>query len=101
MIEPLEPRTLLSSGTGLRANYFDNANFTGTSLTRVDPHVSFNWAAGSPDAKIAADTFAARWTGQIKPNFTETYTFRIASDDGVRLWINHRLLIDTWTTQTG
>src|SRR5689334_5910933 len=100
MIEPLESRTLLSSGTGLRATYFDNVNFTGASVSRIDSHVSFNWGTGSPDVKIAADAFAARWTGEIEPSFTETYTFRFVSDDGVRLWINHRLLIDTWTTQT-
>lgn len=38
-----------------------------------------------------------RWTGQVKPRYSETYTFSTGSDDGVRLWVNGRLLVDNWT----
>lgn len=31
------------------------------------------------------------------PKFTETYTFHMSSEDGVRLWVNGQLLIDNWT----
>jgi glucose/arabinose dehydrogenase len=82
---------------GLTATYFDNSNFTGTSITRIDPAVDFNWGRGSPDPSLAADTFSVRWTGSIVPLFTQTYTFRTTSDDGVRLWVNNRLIINNWT----
>lgn len=83
--------------TGLTATIFDNANFTGASITRVDPTVDFNWGRGSPHPSIGADTFSVRWTGAVVPLFSETYTFLTTSDDGVRLWVNDRLIINNWT----
>jgi len=47
--------------------------------------------------KIKGTTFSARWTGFITANYSENYTFQTLSDDGVRLWINGRLIIDDWT----
>ena len=41
------------------------------------------------DRASASDTFSVRWTGQVQPQFTETYTFYTQSDDGVRLWVNN------------
>ncbi|KAM3116138.1 PA14 domain-containing protein [Phormidesmis sp. 146-33] len=83
-------------GTGLRAEYFDNRDFTNLKVTRTDATVNFNWGFGSPDRTIAADTFSVRWMGQIKSRFSETYTFSTTSDDGVRLWVNNQLVIDRW-----
>lgn len=86
-----------SGGTGLAAEYFDNADFTGTRVTRTDATVNFNWGSGSPAASIGADTFSARWSGQVQPQFSQTYTFYTTSDDGVRLWVNGQQLINNWT----
>ncbi len=85
------------TGNGLSATYFNDISFTGTTVTRVDPIVDFNWGSGSPDAAIAADTFSARWSGQIEAPVTGTYTFYTVSDDGVRLWVNNQQVIDNWT----
>ena len=42
----------------------------------------------SPDyRRVGADNFSVRWTGQLVPRFSETYTFRTTSDDGIRLWV--------------
>ena len=82
---------------GLTATIFNNSNFTGTSITRVDRSVNFNWGRGSPHPDIAADTFSVRWTGAVIPRFSETYTLLTTSDDGVRLWVNGKLIINNWT----
>lgn len=42
-------------------------------------------------------SFSVRWTGQVQPRYSESYTFHTYSDDGVRLWVNGQLLIDDWT----
>jgi LmbE family N-acetylglucosaminyl deacetylase len=86
-----------ASGTGLRGEYYDNTNFSPLRLTRIDPTVDFAWGTGSPDPSVAPDTFSVRWTGQVEPRFTETHSFYTVSDDGVRLWVDGRLLIDNWT----
>ena len=90
-------RAVAVAANGLTGTYFDNIDFTGTTLTRVDPTVDFNWGAGSPATLIGADTFSVRWTGQVVPQHSETYTFFTVSDDGVRLWVNGRQIIDNWT----
>lgn len=101
MFESLESRLLLSADNGLRAVYYDNMDFTNPVLSRVDTNINFDWASGSPDARVAADTFSARWTGKIVPLYTETYTFTTYSDDGVKLWINGKSVIDSWINQDG
>ena len=85
------------AGTGLSATYFNNMDFTGTTVSRTDPTVDFNWSSGSPAAAIGADTFSARWTGQVEAPFSGTYTFYTVSDDGVRLWVNGVQVINQWT----
>jgi glucose/arabinose dehydrogenase len=94
-----DPGTI-GGGNGLRAEYFDNIDFVGTSVTRIDPTVNFNWGSGSPDPTIASDTFSARWSGQIQPRFSETYTFFTNTDDGVRLFVNNQLVIDNYRDQS-
>ncbi len=87
----------ITAGDGLAVTYYDNNNFTGTSVSRVDATVDFSWGSGSPDSRLGADTFSARWTGQVAATETATYRFYTISDDGVRLWVNGQLLIDNWT----
>jgi hypothetical protein len=90
----------IGSGIGLRADYYDNSDFTGTRVRRIDPVVSFDWGGGQPDPAIGPDTFTVRWIGQVQPRFTETYTFYVVADDGVRLWVNNQLLVDRWIDQS-
>src|SRR6185503_14018078 len=90
-------RQATGGGTGLSATYFDNIDFTGTAVTRVDPAIDFSWGSGSPAAAIAVDTFSARWTGEIEAPYTGTYTFYTLSDDGVRLWVNGVPVVNHWT----
>ncbi|WP_437947472.1 PA14 domain-containing protein [Sorangium sp. So ce296] len=85
------------NGDGLRGEYFSNTSLTGTPFVRTDPMVAFGWGTSSPGGSVPADGFSARWTGQLVPRYTETYTLSTESDDGVRLWVNGTLLIDNWT----
>jgi len=89
----------IGGGTGLRGDYFDNMDFTGTTLRRVDSTVNFDWGTGAPDAAIGAESFSVRWTGQVQPRYSEAYTFSTVSDDGIRLWVNNQLIIDHWNDQ--
>ncbi|MBF2028658.1 MAG: hypothetical protein IGS48_18155 [Oscillatoriales cyanobacterium C42_A2020_001] len=86
------------TGNGLRGEYYDNSDLTNLKLTRTDGTVNFSWGTGSPHSAIAANTFSTRWTGQVQPSTSGTYTFFTQSDDGVRLWVNGTQLINNWTT---
>jgi hypothetical protein len=87
-------------GAGLTGAYYDNLDFTGLVLSRTDGPVDFDWGAGSPDGGVGVDTFSVRWTGRVRAEFTEVYTFTTRTDDGVRLWVNGELLVDQWVNQS-
>jgi hypothetical protein len=96
-------------GTGLTGYYYTNssttytnaANFNPTNLflTRLDPVVDFIWGGTNPPPSLSNGLYTVRWTGQVQPQYSETYFFDIRSDDGVKLWVNDQLLIDKWQSQ--
>jgi glucose/arabinose dehydrogenase len=86
-----------SDGTGLKGEYFDNRDFTALKVTRIDANVNFDWGSSAPDPSMGPDLFSVRWTGTVKPRYSQTYTFYTVSDDGVRLWVNGVQVINNWT----
>jgi uncharacterized repeat protein (TIGR03806 family) len=95
----------IGNGNGLLGQYWSThsptAPFTGApTVTRLDKQVNFNWGNGSPDPLISVDHFTARWTGSVEPQFNETYTFYTYTDDGARLYINGRLIVNQWVDQS-
>ena len=86
-----------STTGGLTGEYYDNKDFTALKLTRTDLTVNFSWGSGSPDPSIAAESFSVRWTGSVKADHSQTYTFYTTSNDGVRLWVGDKLVINNWT----
>jgi len=66
-------------------------------FTRTDPVINFTWEYGSPDPAVNVDNFGARWTGEIYAPVTGTYTFIVWSDDGNRLYVDNKIIIDDWT----
>jgi len=99
---PIEPGTarrfrVVGSGRGLRGEYFGNMELADLKVTRIDPTIDFDWGNDSPHPSVGADRFSVRWTGQVEPLFSETYTFHTISDDGVRLWVDGKLVVDNWS----
>lgn len=86
-----------TSGTGLRGDYYNSITPTGAiTFTRTDATVNFDWGS-DPGVGVSSDNFSVRWTGQVQPLYSETYTFYTVSDDGVRLWVNGTQVINNWT----
>jgi len=92
--------TYIDAGKGLKGEYFqwsstsDMFNPANLKLTRIDPTVNFHWSGGGTVGPGVSDNnFAARWTGAVKPAYSETYTFYTVTDDGVTLWVNNQRLI--------
>jgi hypothetical protein len=88
------------AGNGLLATYFDNIDLTGPSVSRTDATVDFYWP-NVPASGIAATTYSARWVGQVQAVEGGSYVFRTYSDDGVRLWVNGKLVVNNWTDHAG
>jgi fibronectin type 3 domain-containing protein len=86
------------TGTGLKGDYFTNTGLSGSpTLTRTDATVNFVWSSTPPDPSIGLGNYSVRWTGQVQPQFSETFTFYTSTDDGARLWVNGVQLVNQWT----
>ncbi len=79
-----------------QGEYFNNMKLEGEPvLVREDHEINFDWGFGSPSPEINIDNFSVRWTR--KADFPPgLYRFTVMSDDGVRLWVNERLVISAW-----
>ncbi len=82
--------------TTWRGEYYANPWLAGTpTLVREDANIQFEWGQRSPDPRLPADRFSVRWTRAIR--FEQgRYRFTTVTDDGVRLYIDGRLVIDQW-----
>lgn len=95
------PATPPATFTGWKVSYFDNPNLQGAPVAYDDVQfIDFRWGYGSPTPAVPVDYFSARFerTLDLPQGY---YQFNLLSDDGVRFWLNDRLLIDEWRGATG
>ncbi len=104
-----DPPIPVGTGTGVRGEYW-NLPTPGPwpapgfpdgppNLSRVDPMIDFNFAAGSPGMGVNINGFVARWSGSFEPRFDGEYEFFTETDDGCRLWVDGELVLGSWITQ--
>jgi outer membrane protein OmpA-like peptidoglycan-associated protein len=86
-------------GDGLRGDYYDGLSFDHFIQSRCDARLDFNWQERGPLSGVPANYFTVRWTGWLVPPTTGRYVLHMAVDDGVRLWLGNRQLLDEWRGQ--
>lgn len=74
---------------GVKAEVFSTNNLEGTPASRTDKSIEQVW-------KDQDRTAAVRWTGFIKAPESGEYRFGYPSDDGFRIWVNDKLVVDEW-----
>jgi hypothetical protein len=64
-------------------------------LIRNEPAIRFNWGLSSPAPELPVNNFSARWSRwrRFAPG---DYRFLLRADDGFRLYIDGRLVLDEW-----
>ena len=65
-------------------------------IDRIDPEIDFDWVRNTPVKPIREDDFTATWTGFVRPDHSGDYLFEAKADDGIRVWIDNKLVIDQW-----
>lgn len=81
------------------AEYFDNPHLKGNPIRSIrEEKIDHDWGYESPLVAVPHDYFSVRWSTDA--HFEEgQYTFTVTADDGVRLWIDGKLVIDQWRVQ--
>ena len=81
---------------GLKGEYFNNTKLEGKPvIVRTDKKVEFDWP-WFPVEGIGDDFFSVRWTGYLIPKNSFDGWIGLSTDDGIRLWIDDQLFIDSW-----
>jgi beta-glucosidase len=87
--------------TNLRGEYFDNITLSGAPrVTRDDANIDFSWTFNAPAQGIPVDWYSVRWTGRIAAPPSGVRRLGIAGNDGYRLYVDGRLVIDNWRKQS-
>ncbi|RBQ03606.1 PA14 domain-containing protein [Pedobacter miscanthi] len=101
---------IIGNGTGLIARYYTNTQLAPDDgrapfVTRVDGTIEFSgdgWPDGVKNAageSLSRDNFATKWTGEFLAPVRGDYIFyQTRWDDGSRLYINGKAIIDDYTT---
>ena len=102
---------IIGNGTGLIAKYYTNTQLAPDDgrepfATRVDGTIEFS-GDGWPDnvkntsgTSLSRDNFATKWSGEFLAPVRGDYIFyQTRWDDGSRLYINGKAVIDDYTTQ--
>jgi beta-glucosidase len=98
-LHPVIPTSALSTEdgkSGLQAEYFPGANFTGTPVVRVDPYVDLQRFHPDQHALPLPEgmkDFSVRWTGYITPPQTGNYFIGL-SGSMHRMWFDGKLIVD-------
>ena len=99
------PASQLSSPDGkpgLKAEYFRGQQLGGSPvLTRIDKEVNFEFGGDSPGPGVGGTNFSVRWTGTLAANASGSYKIGVTGDDGYRLWLDGKLIVEDWTTKKG
>lgn len=64
---------------GLTAEYFANADFSGTATTERDARIDFDWNRVVPVPVLGTKNFSVRWSGNFQPLAPGDVTFTIDS----------------------
>ena len=99
-----------SADRGLTGRYYRGRSFEGEPvLTRVDQRLQFRWDRGAPTDELVArgelpldrslpdDGYSVRWTGVLVPPVTGEYELVVTANDGARVLVGGRVVIDAWT----
>ena len=80
-----------------RGEYYDNRELRGSpDYVRYDDEIDFDWGRGSPKpSRIDDDNFSVRWQ-RDKYFRAGRYRFEVNCDDGVRLYIDDKLVMNEW-----
>ncbi len=86
--------------TDWRGQYYNKRSFDDSALAlmRNDKEINFQWGEGAPANGLPIDNFYVRWSRTLSFN-PDRYRFFATVDDGVRIYVDGKLVLDDWNEQ--
>ncbi len=81
---------------GLKVEYYEGTKLGGEPKTRVEHWINFEPVNQAPDPFLPKSPLSVRWSGKLRPTVSGEYVLNLTSDDGARLSIDGKKVIDSW-----
>lgn len=81
---------------GLKVEYYEGTKLEGEPKTRVEHWINFEPVNQAPDPFLPKSPLSVRWSGKLRPTVSGEYVLNLTSDDGARLSIDGKKVIDSW-----
>ncbi len=83
---------------GVKAEYFTNEKLEGEpAYTAIEKDIDHYWSEGQvPAPGISSIHYSARYTTSLVPVKDEIINLEIEGDDGYRIFINNKPVVDSW-----
>jgi outer membrane protein OmpA-like peptidoglycan-associated protein len=85
---------------GLLAEYYHGTQFNDKLFSQTEQQVNYQYGHQAYLPGLDELNFSARWTGRLYAPQDGAYTLVMQVDDGIRLWLGGKLLVDEWHGQS-
>ncbi len=86
---------------GLAAKYYHNIDLSGDpALQRLDPAIHLPRTFMGPAAKLSTGFYSVEWNGFLEAPASGSWQIGLEGNDGYRLYIGDRLVIDRWNKES-
>lgn len=107
MLQPYTDVINPSIEDGWVGEYYPNQNLSGSPMivggkgaTSKIENLDFYWGQNSPTPLLPKDYFSARFTKTINIDEAGYYVLNATADDGVRVYVDNELVLDSWKYQS-
>lgn len=99
----LEGKFSYQGKPGIKAEYFSNKELSGTPvITKTEDTFNHSWQEGEVIGEnLRAAEFSARYSTSFKTAADQTFSLEAEADNGCRVFLDGKLIIDNWGTKKG
>jgi len=81
---------------GLIGIYYENIDFTGNAIARLDLDINYYWGLDGPFPDWQGTNYSVRWVGWIRSQARGNYSLSVRGVEGLRLYLGGEMIVDAW-----